>query len=82
MSKKTKFFKAFTLKHEGKKDWIRFMPTDKDDIIALRFTAIGGMIQEGLIPRERALAMMVDLYGAGWQDYVKDVAADERANQS
>lgn len=75
MKKKPKFFKAFTLKHEDKKDWIRFMPTNKDDIIAIRFTALGGMVQEGLAARERAVSIMTDLYAVGWRDI------DEKANK-
>lgn len=68
MSKAIKFFKAFTLKKPGKPDWIQFIPTDRVELISVKFTLIDGYIQESLMERPRAIRMMADLYASGYND--------------
>lgn len=67
-NKNTKFFKAFTLKRPGKMDWIRFIPTDQENFISIKFTLPDGHIQESLMERKSAIRMMADLYAVGYND--------------
>ena len=68
MTTNTQYFKAFTLMKNGTAGWIRFIPTNREDLISLKYTLADGKIQESLLERPRALKMMVDLYAVGYND--------------